>query len=129
MKYPEQLFIYCNENDDYSWDCNEGETWNGEVQYILQSKYDTLTATIAQKDAEIELLQTNRRLLNRDNGKLNAKIARLRGALKDIREYRYWHLTETEDRSKAEANYDAIVNMAKRALEVNDEYNNYKQTG
>jgi len=102
---------------------NAIETWN------TRPIEDTLTATIAQKDAEIELLQTNRRLLNRDNGKLNAKIARLRGALKDIREYRYWHLTETEDRSKAEANYDAIVNMAKRALEVNDEYNNYKQTG
>jgi len=57
MEYPEQLFIYCNENDDYSWDCNEGETWIGEVQYILQSEYDTLTATIAQKDAEIERLK------------------------------------------------------------------------
>ena len=58
MKYPEQLFIYCNENDDYSWDCNEGETWIGEVEYILKSEHDTLTATIAQKDAEIVHLQS-----------------------------------------------------------------------
>lgn len=42
MKYPEKLFVYCNENDDYSWDCNEHETWTGEIEYILQSEYDKL---------------------------------------------------------------------------------------
>jgi len=110
MKYPEQLFIYCNENDDYSWDCNEGETWTGEVRYILQSEYDTLTATIAQKDAEIELLQTNRRLLNRDNGKLKAEIARLREALNEI----------TKIAGISRVGYKVFC-IAMEALEVNDD--------
>ena len=44
MRYPKILFVYCNENDDYSWDCNRQETWTGEVRYILQSEYDKLKA-------------------------------------------------------------------------------------
>jgi len=57
MEYPETLFVYCNESDDYSWDCNEIETWYGEVKYILQSEYDALRAENEKLREAIGLLQ------------------------------------------------------------------------
>jgi hypothetical protein len=62
MKYPEQLFVYCNENDDCSWDCNEQETWNGEVQYVLQSEYDCLQERVQELETERRWIPVSERL-------------------------------------------------------------------
>ena len=62
MKYPEQLFVYCNENDDCSWDCNEQETWNGEVQYVLQSEYDCLQERVQELETERRWIPVSERM-------------------------------------------------------------------
>ena len=56
MKYPNTMFIHYN--DYYNeFECSDTTYWTNEVEYILKSDNNALTATIAQKDAEIERLR------------------------------------------------------------------------
>ena len=62
LKYPNLMFIHYNEYYN-EFECSDTTCWTNEVEYILKSDNKALTATIAQKDAEIELLKFERQEL------------------------------------------------------------------